>query len=311
MFGRVFRWLLVIVAIPVLALSASPAFDLIDPEYFPAIQALGRVWLTAAIILLMLALLARAWTALAINLVAILASLVTLIGFHGAQCSPGSTTVGVMTLNTMKSGVSATEVMRAIVRYDIDLVMLQEVNEEFVTEVLQSDEDNLLVATTSGPHSENPAAGSVILSRYPLTELPAVGEVSTFEQPIARIDIDGTSVLTRSVHPYAPVPGQLSDWQAALSELGQWQLGQRGTPLIMAGDFNASRAHPAYRDAIRGLTDVTGRWAVATWPTDRVHPPFVDIDHIMIRGLVAESSGHLDFVGTDHRAVISQLRVCR
>ncbi len=74
----------------------------------------------------------------------------------------------------------------------------------------------------------------------------------------------------------------------------------------MAGDFNASQSHPEFRAMLDGLTDAhraTGGGWVRTWPQGRRIPPFVQLDHVLGRGVTPVDAGVTAVRGTDHAAV--------
>ena len=66
----------------------------------------------------------------------------------------------------------------------------------------------------------------------------------------------------------------------------------------MAGDFNATRLHPRFRDI--NLEDCTGHMAhTPSWPSVL---PVLRLDHIMTTG-ECHSGGQVAVAGTDHRGV--------
>ena len=114
-------------------------------------------------------------------------------------------------------------------------------------------------------------------------------------------------------HSVAPVPGSVPDWRSDLGLLQQWCAGPN--PAIVAGDFNATLDHSVLRDAIAGCGDAgaqTGEGLVPTWgPTQRFRDLLgPQIDHVIANnGITAESFKVHDIAGSDHRAIITRLRV--
>ena len=114
-------------------------------------------------------------------------------------------------------------------------------------------------------------------------------------------------------HSVAPVPGSVPDWRSDLGLLRQWCADP--TPAIVAGDFNATLDHSVLRDAIAGCGDAgaqTGEGLVPTWgPTQRFRDLLgPQIDHVIANhGITAESFQVHDIAGSDHRAIITRLRV--
>lgn len=204
----------------------------------------------------------------------------------------------------------------------VALVRDLEVNTVVLTELTQSGWNRLRSAGLASilPNGVGePAAGAsgtMIRSSHPLTEVPGTDADELFEsfaQPIARVERPSGSYLLRGVHPNPPVLGGAAYWHRQLGRLGQWQKSQAAQePLVLAGDFNASRAHPVFRGATRGLTDAqsaTGAGWVRTWPTGKTVPAFVAIDHIMTRGAGVADAGDAVVPGTDHRAVWARLSI--
>ncbi len=113
-------------------------------------------------------------------------------------------------------------------------------------------------------------------------------------------------------HSVAPVPGSVPEWNADLALLSEWCAGP--TPAVIAGDFNATLDHSALRSAISGCGDAgeqTGAGLVPTWgpnPTFRAIGP--QIDHVFATdGITAETFDVHEIDGSDHRAVLTTLRL--
>jgi len=88
-----------------------------------------------------------------------------------------------------------------------------------------------------------------------------------------------------------------------------------GGPTIVLGDFNATRWHPDFRRLLRqGHLRDAHEWAGdglgASWPADRPIPPFVRLDHILVRsGVIPTSVGSARIPGSDHVAMVADLAV--
>ena len=82
-------------------------------------------------------------------------------------------------------------------------------------------------------------------------------------------------------------------------------------PVIVPGDFNATVDHAQFRDLLGGGFDEgaldSGAGYLPTYPTDRWYPPLLGIDHVLSRGLWAESARTYDLPGSDHRALLVRL----
>ncbi|WP_320773783.1 endonuclease/exonuclease/phosphatase family protein [Streptomyces sp. CRN 30] len=152
--------------------------------------------------------------------------------------------------------------------------------------------------------------GSVILSRHPLT--PAGGVRGTLGMPGATAEVAGHRVRLQLAHPMPPLPGQLATWRRELDALRSYAAADRDTPTILAGDFNASQDHAAFRRILdTGLRDgarLAGRSRTPTWPARTAPPLGTQIDHVLVsRDFAAHRARFLDLTGTDHRAVVVDL----
>ncbi|MCL3839012.1 endonuclease/exonuclease/phosphatase family protein [Aeromicrobium duanguangcaii] len=309
---RVVRLLLAVVAVALLVLAATPWVDRVEPSWLPAVQALGKVWIAAAVVGIVASLVTRAWFACGTNLVAIAVALVTIVNVSNRpDCDAGDGRLAVMALNAYYGDADVAQLAAAVQRHDIDVLVVPEATEPMIAKLAATEPGRRFTHRSGQTPESRDTEGTVILSRYPATrvDVPA-GEAEIFQQPAMSVDVGGTPVLVRGVHPKPPVDDWLQDWRTGLMELGQWQRANRGRPLVMAGDFNASSAHAPFRDAKRGMYDTAGWWPTSTWPLDRAYPPFADIDHVLVRGLSVKGSGTEDIDGTDHRAVWADLRIC-
>ncbi|MFF8511628.1 endonuclease/exonuclease/phosphatase family protein [Streptomyces sp. NPDC015492] len=152
--------------------------------------------------------------------------------------------------------------------------------------------------------------GSILLSSYPLRdwrEIPA-----TMGMPGATAEIAGVPVRVQLTHPMPPIPGQVSLWKRELGRVKSAVAAAPTGPMLVAGDFNASQDHAAFRAilAVGGLQDAARRAnesRLPTWPTEGPLPPFVQIDHVLVRDFSVRGVRVLDLPGSDHRAVVADL----
>jgi len=308
---RYLRLLLTVVAVGLLLLAATPWVDRIQPTWLPAVQSLGRLWIAAAVVGLVLSLVVRAWLALGANIVVIAVALVTILNVSNRPgCEGGEERLAVMALNAEYGRADVRQLADAVRRHDVDVLVISEVDEPMIADLMATEPGRRFLHRSAQTVESSGPAGTVVLSRYPATRVEVPAGTGTFQQPAMSIDVAGRAVLVRAVHPQPPVARSIEQWRDGLLELGQWQRANRGRPLVMAGDFNASAAHAPFRDAKRGMYDVAGLWPTATWPRERSYPPFADIDHVLVRGLSVKDSGTEDIDDTDHRAVWADLRVC-
>jgi endonuclease/exonuclease/phosphatase (EEP) superfamily protein YafD len=110
------------------------------------------------------------------------------------------------------------------------------------------------------------------------------------------------------VHPFPPLGRRSArDWRGELLDLPAAPAG----PAVIAGDFNATLDHQAFRSVLeRGWQDAgagLGEGLHATWPVER-RVLGLAIDHVLVSPALSVRGVSLHEVdGTDHRAVIARL----
>jgi endonuclease/exonuclease/phosphatase (EEP) superfamily protein YafD len=115
-----------------------------------------------------------------------------------------------------------------------------------------------------------------------------------------------------TVHTVAPLGDDRVRWQAQLRWVEE-EIRREPGPLVVAGDFNATRYHPSFRlllsDRLEDAHERRGRGWATTWPRDRWPlPPLMRLDHVLVSpdiGVrsVREGLGQ----GSDHRPIIAEL----
>lgn len=150
--------------------------------------------------------------------------------------------------------------------------------------------------------------GIALFSKLPVVEA-LVAPIGTQMGIVAVIELDGALVRVIVAH---PLPGEeqedVDEWAGDLRALGRL-VGASDLPTLVVGDLNATRWHPPYRHLLAwGLTDAheaLGRPWSMSWPTNRIVPPFVRIDHALFTdGLVPLDIRDVDVTGSDHRAFV-------
>ncbi|MBX9424257.1 MULTISPECIES: endonuclease/exonuclease/phosphatase family protein [Streptomyces] len=154
------------------------------------------------------------------------------------------------------------------------------------------------------------SVGSVLLSAYPLRDEGVIP--AAMGMPGATAVIAGVPVRLQLAHPLPPVPGQVDSWRRELGRIEDAARDRTG-PLLLAGDFNASQDHAAFRSVLEaGHLQDAARLADAsrtpTWPMEGSLPPFVQIDHVLVsEDFTVRGIRFLDVAGSDHRAVLTDL----
>jgi endonuclease/exonuclease/phosphatase family metal-dependent hydrolase len=231
-------------------------------------------------------------------------------GVPRRQPEAGGPTLRVLTVNLFVGRADAEAVVARVRQADPDVLFLQELTEDAATRLKQAGLDELM------PHAElelrcNGPRGSGIYSRFPLAEGPTLPPTHA-AQPTALLELPGgEAVELICVHPSAPAlrRGGAARWRAELAALPA--PGRR--PRVVAGDFNATPDHGAFRDVLRlGYADAavaTGNALIPTWgPPGK--GPWLTLDHVLVsRGCAVLACSVHDVPGTDHRAVYAEIRL--
>ncbi|MFJ3305942.1 endonuclease/exonuclease/phosphatase family protein [Streptomyces sp. NPDC086549] len=151
------------------------------------------------------------------------------------------------------------------------------------------------------------SAGSLVLSRFPLHGTDGVP--GTMGMPGAVADVRGHDVRLQLAHPMPPLPGQLGVWRRELGRLRDFAAAGGRTPTILAGDFNASQDHAAFRRILdTGLYDaarLAGHDRTPSWPARTSAVIGAQIDHVLVsRDFSATDARFLRLAHTDHRALL-------
>lgn len=195
-----------------------------------------------------------------------------------------------------------------------DVLLVQELTDDMVERLQLAGLPALLPHQVTMP-AERGALGSGIYARYPLSAgLPlAAGHITRCS---ARLRLPGgVPVELVCVHlppPKAPLsPRATASWRAELAALP----GPGTEPVILAGDFNSTLDHAAFRGLLRrGYADaaaMAGHGLELTWgPAPRGRPALLTIDHVLAdrRCAVLGTSVH-QLPGSDHRALFAELRL--
>jgi endonuclease/exonuclease/phosphatase (EEP) superfamily protein YafD len=254
----------------------------------------------------------RRWRATAVSAV-VAAGLLTAVlprVFAADQPQAAGPTIRVLSGNLMFSRVAPEYVYALIKRTGADVVSLQEFNPDEAAGLTKAGLDRLLPYHNLDPRWE--ANGSGIYSRFPLKPLPSQPGTA-MAMPNAELELPGGRRLQiTAVHPLPPISGPA---------FGKWRHDLRGLPAadphgpvrILAGDYNASLDHAMLRSVLgRGYVDVAdqaGKGLNPTWGVSMYGPP-LSLDHILVdrRCAVRQVSVH-DLPGSDHRAVLAELRL--
>lgn len=212
----------------------------------------------------------------------------------------------VLTINLFGRGDAAT-VVRLVREFQPDVLSALELTPGEVTRLQEAGLGELMPFSVL--EAEFGATGSGLYAKHPLTRLDGLFTPIGHNMPAARLALPSGTVEVVAVHPNPPLGRMATEWYAALDAL---PAPSPDVVRVLAGDFNASLDHRAFRDLLdRGYLDAAdqaGKGLVPTWPNGRRIPPIITIDHVVAdRRVGVRRVEVLDVPGTDHRGVFAEL----
>jgi endonuclease/exonuclease/phosphatase (EEP) superfamily protein YafD len=234
----------------------------------------------------------------------------------GASADSHAVVLRFLTLNALVGRASPAAVVSQLRRLTPDVLAVQELTPELAKSLAETDLAEVLPFSYLDPRPSSSGIG--LWSRWPLTQLaPVPGTRSAM--PRAQLDL-GWPVTITVVHPPAPMRGGQRAWQRDMDRLLSALIDRPGQHLV-AGDFNASRDHKAFRRLLAAdfldCADAAQRrpWPGFTWPANRRIPPVMRLDHILVSrpGAIVRETRTVGVPGTDHRGVFAviELRLIR
>jgi endonuclease/exonuclease/phosphatase (EEP) superfamily protein YafD len=212
----------------------------------------------------------------------------------------------IMSLNLYIGRADAETVVRIAREQKVDLLVLPELTDQEDAALSKAGLEDLLPNRVFDTDSSG--SGTAIVSKFPLRQFSPMPE-TTLAQPSAVVDVPGNNdVELTAVHIQPGVrTGSAGTWHRELAALPRPDERVR----ILAGDFNASFDHAAFRSLVdRGYADAaesTGDGMEATWRSWPFGPP-VTIDHILADSRCAFGSyAVFDVPGSDHKALVSEV----
>jgi endonuclease/exonuclease/phosphatase (EEP) superfamily protein YafD len=231
----------------------------------------------------------------------------------------GEDDVRVLTANAEYGRADAAALVAQVRHRQVDILTVQELTPDLVTRLDAAGLGRELPFHALRP--ETGFSGTGIWSRWALTPLDDVrGTHSATPRAVVRPPA-GPALTVIAVHPIAPAGHNAErTWREDLRQVRAAILeamgGSRTTPVVVAGDFNATRDHALFRDLLApGLEDALDSapnppWLGFTFPAGRRYPPIMRLDHVLhtAPGLTCLSAATITVPGTDHRAVVATLR---
>jgi endonuclease/exonuclease/phosphatase (EEP) superfamily protein YafD len=259
---------------------------------------------------------------------AAMAAAVTARAIRERQPVAAGPVVRLLTANLFVGRGSGDALTELAARQHADAVFVQELTDEAV-ERLRRAGLNDLFPHTMRPATEPGRLQSAIYARFPLlSDGPGAGPRAGWRAaPVcaapmsaarctARLALpSGPHVRLACIHAQPPKPpwspNATARWRSQLSALPP----PGADPVILAGDFNATVDHSAFRRLLDlGYVDAAsqvGNGLVPTWgPRPHWRPGLLAIDHVLVSPhcAVVATSAHV-LPGSDHRAVYAEIRL--
>jgi len=312
------RWLALLAALPVLAMSVIRAL----PAEWPvlAVQLLSFTpWLAVpATVALVLALAGRRrWLQLT-TAALLLCQLFWLFPLDAARPAAAADAAArvelkAMNINAEFGQADAARIVQLVRDNGIGLLTVQEHTEALEGRLTAAGLDVLLPHRISDPTDDG--AGSAVYSSQALEQVGLIPD-TPFRMPTVRLTAGQGSkaavLEVTNVHALPPVDARVDQWRSDLAAVAR--LADRPGNRLLIGDFNATYDHVEFRQLLAagpGLVDVgtaSGSRLVPTWPKEGPRLPGITIDHLVTSRQVGSSGYQVHSVpGTDHAAVLATL----
>jgi len=218
----------------------------------------------------------------------------------------------VLAFNTYFGEADPAELAALITAERPDLVSISEAGAPFRAKLMplvESQGYRSNVSSESGADVD----GVVALVSDRLGDVRFTGGEGSAHPPYLEITGGGLGEVTFvAFHAAAPTYYRFPQWRDDMARLATWCAG--GSPAIVAGDLNATLDHSLLREGMVGCTDAAeqrGQGLLSTWsPTEGTRLFGPQIDHVLsTAGIDAETFSVHEIAGSDHRAILTTVRV--
>ncbi|GEL19176.1 endonuclease/exonuclease/phosphatase family protein [Pseudonocardia asaccharolytica] len=272
---------------------------------------LGAVAVLAALAVLVTLLRPRAWPfAAGLVIVTLLGSALVLPRAIADPLPTSGRPLTVLTFNTYLGEADVDAVAQLIRSTRPDLISLTEAGSGYRDKIAPLVEPLGYQMRTSTREGRADVAGVTAIVSDALGDVEmGIGDTAFPYVEVTGGTLGGLRFV--AFHSVAPTAGAVPQWRADLALLSQWCEGTN--PAIVAGDLNSTLDHSTLRTATSECGDAAaqrGAGLASTWPTSAPRWLGPQIDHVLSTdGIVAETFSIHDIPGSDHRAVVTTLRV--
>jgi endonuclease/exonuclease/phosphatase (EEP) superfamily protein YafD len=223
-------------------------------------------------------------------------------------------TLRLVTANLWNGSDDVTELAAELERTGADIVVLQEVTPWHLRQFEEA--GTLRSLPFEAVNAYRGHAGLGVWSRFSLS---GVDWFTVSGEPQCRAWArlpGGRRLRIYALHAPAPMPGKVGRWRewfTAMAGEAAREVAEHKHPVVMAGDFNATVDHRAFRALLKaGFCDsalVTRNGWRMTWPADRrALPGLFRIDHVLVRPGARVARYRVGRgSGSDHRPLIVDL----
>ncbi|MCK9878776.1 endonuclease/exonuclease/phosphatase family protein [Frankia sp. Ag45/Mut15] len=230
---------------------------------------------------------------------------------HAENAASGSARIRVMSANLRYDNAHADRLGAQIQSANPDVLVLLELTPLTLAKVAST--GALRPYTYHEVRATKGAFGAGIYSRFPLRDAaaPTVGDGMSLRATV-QVDENRRFVMY-AVHTISPTSSTYTTrWRTQLTEL-RHEARTATLPVIMAGDFNATRDHRPFRQlvdaGVRDAHDVVGGGWEPTWSaTAVIVPPVLRIDHVLASPAFAVTGFSVGReYGSDHLPIFADL----
>jgi len=220
-----------------------------------------------------------------------------------------------LTVNAKYGAADPAALLHILRQHDVDVLAVQELTPAMVSRLTEAGLTHVLPFSHLDPRPR--WRGTGLWALWPLIPLPPVPGQSS-AAPRARIDPPGGFPVTvTAVHPIAPSRRHAGDWRRELAMIRE-TLASADKPQVVAGDFNATRDHRAFRELLAaGFLDCADAsqnrsWPGFTWPASGRAVPVLRLDHVLVsRTATVPMTRVIRVPRTDHRGVLADIEFTR
>jgi endonuclease/exonuclease/phosphatase family metal-dependent hydrolase len=225
-----------------------------------------------------------------------------------AQPEASGARLRIMAVNLYVGRADARTIVDIVRRQQVDVLTLPELTPAEVSALDSAGLRELLPYRVFDEQAGG--SGSGVAAKVPLRKVILMPD-TTLSQPSVVVDLPGRDdVELTAVHIQPPLSDPtVRTWRTELAGLPRTT--SDGRIRILAGDFNATLDHTAFRNLLdRDYSDAaeeTGKGLESTWSSWPTGPPLT-IDHILVDSSCAVGSyAVFDMPGSDHNAIVAEV----